>query len=366
MTPDSIIVEHRPLEDSAQLLAQWQQLERNARNRFFLSTSWIATWLTAFRPDVYVLKASHQSQTVGLALFTVRRSRRHGFVNPRTLRLHQTGIDALDQVWVEYNDFLLEAGAEAAVAAAMQRYLIEHYADWDEWSTGAITDASSLGELEKHFYPKKVWRSRHYGVDLAQVRAEHSDYRASLSRNTRYQVNRAEKAYQQRGELVFERAATLDQARQFFSQIAPLHIARWGGQGSSGFENPDFLHFHEMLIARAWPLGEIELVRLRVGDEELAYLYNFIYKDRVYFYLSGLQFETDNRLKPGLLAHTLCIEQHLQEGREYYDFMGGDMRYKKSLANCEGEIAMYAYQKPIASLLVERIARYFKHGLWRQ
>ena len=366
MTPDSINVEHQALVDSTALLTEWAELESRADNRFFLSSSWIGCWLEAYHPKVNVLRARSGEQTVGLALFTVRRSWRHGFVMPRTLRLHQTGIDALDQIWVEYNDFLLDACAEDVIASAMQRYLIDCYPGWDEWSTGAITKGSSLQRVAEEFYAKKVWYSRYYGVDLDRARVEHPDYRSSLSRNTRYQINRTEKVYRERGSLVCERATSLEQARQFFEGAGPLHASRWAVEGTSGFNNPSFVQFHLALIEKAWPQGQIELLRVSVDDHPVAYLYNFIYRNKVYFYLSGLQFEDDNRLKPGLLAHALCIEQHWQEGRQYYDFMGGDMRYKKSLANCEGDIAMYAYQKPRAALLIERVARYFKHRQWRQ
>ena len=118
--------------------------------------------------------------------------------------------------------------------------------------------------------------------------------------------------------------------------------------------------FHQLLIERAWSESQVQLIRLLVSDKPVGYLYNFIYKGKVYFYLSAFVYEDDQKIKPGLLMHCMCIEKYAAEGMNYYDFMGGDMRYKRSLADTEGDMVMYSFQKPIASLLIERAARKLK------
>lgn len=361
MNVANISVTHQPLTDITTLSALWYDLEQNSDNRFFLSSAWISSWLEAFSPLASVVYAKVESKVVGLGIFTVTKQRRHGFIAPRTLRLHQTGIESEDQIWIEYNDFLLLKGNEQIISKAMQSYLTQQFDGWDEWSTGAMDEHSTLHTLAKQFYPKEVWRSRHYGKDLALLRSENQTYRQTLSKNTRYQISRTEKAYKQRGEIRLEVANTMAQSLSFFEEIAPLHQARWASLQSSGFDNPNFVRFHQLLIEKAWESSQVELVRLLVDDKPVGYLYNFLYKRRVYFYLSAFVYEDDQKIKPGLLMHCLCIEKYTSQDMDYYDFMGGDMRYKRSLADTDGDMVMYSCQKPTPSLLVERAARRLKN-----
>ena len=48
--------------------------------------------------------------------------------------------------------------------------------------------------------------------------------------------------------------------------------------------------------------------------------------------MSALQYEDDPKVKPGLVCHALCIQDHLQGQKSVYDFLAGDSRYKQSLA----------------------------------
>lgn len=54
-------------------------------------------------------------------------------------------------------------------------------------------------------------------------------------------------------------------------------------------------------------------------------------------------------------------------GQRYYDFMAGDMRYKRSLSNRQGEMNWILVQRPGMAMAVERQFRYAKRRLkaWR-
>ena len=72
-----------------------------------------------------------------------------------------------------------------------------------------------------------------------------SSYLDTLSSNTRYQIRRSRRIYEERGQVELKRAQSVGEALEFFDQIGPLHIHRWGGElGESGFVNPEFLLFH--------------------------------------------------------------------------------------------------------------------------
>ena len=73
------------------------------------------------------------------------------------------------------------------------------------------------------------------------------------------------------------------------------------------------------------------MIRVSTNTQVIGILYNFIHKNKVYFYQSGFQYSDDNRLKPGLVTHFLAINLCLEQGLSEYDFLAGDSRYKASL-----------------------------------
>ena len=65
----------------------------------------------------------------------------------------------------------------------------------------------------------------------------------------------------------------------------------------------------------------------------------FVVEDRRFlFYQSGLATFRDNRCRPGLAAHGLCMQACLERGLEEYDFLEGESRYKRGLSNTEREL----------------------------
>jgi len=123
--------------------------------------------------------------------------------------------------------------------------------------------------------------------------------------------------------------------------------------------------FHRRLIADALPRGEVEMLRASAGGEGFGWLYNFVSRGRVLFYLSGFRAEDDNRLKPGLVSHALAVERHLHSGAQVYDFMGGTNRYKTSLGQAGPDITALALQRRVPVLMLEDVARAVKTRLKR-
>jgi CelD/BcsL family acetyltransferase involved in cellulose biosynthesis len=166
------------------------------------------------------------------------------------------------------------------------------------------------------------------------------------------------------GELRLDFAASVDEALRFFDDSAPLHLARWGdGYSQSGFANPKFVQFHHTLIRRGFDQGQIDLIRVRAGERILGYFYNFRFDGVVYFYLSGLVNESESKLKPGLCGHALAIQHYADAGYAYYDFMGGEERYKSSLAECRDELFQLSLQKDRLHFRLENFLRLVKNRL---
>lgn len=357
----TIAVSHHALANYPSLAEDWQGLEARAHNDVFLGWAWISTWLQQYKPDAIVLRAERNGYLIGLGILVACQSKRRlGLLHSKQLHLHQTGVPAQDQIWIEYNDFLTSEPCQAEMLAYLRKAV-----SFDELVLGAIRDEDLKRLNQREQLPQhELWSAPSFQVSLCPEQG----YLAQLSRNTRYQIKRSAKQYQQQsGPLTICRATSSEQAKQWFDAIGPAHIKRWGtGHAGSGFANPEFVGFHHKLITQAWHLGLVDLVRVKAGDMQIASFYNLCYRGKVYFYLGGLADTTDNQQKPGLLGHSLCIQDYCERGYHTYDFMGGNERYKTQMAKFHCQLHKVALQQPHMGLALERLARLGKQQVIRQ
>jgi CelD/BcsL family acetyltransferase involved in cellulose biosynthesis len=325
-------------------------------------------WLEALTARPERLTARQGDRIVGLAFLMVRGQRRHGVMPVRTLYLNQTGDEDLDVVTIEYNDILAERGLEDEVRAACLAALIARGE-----IAGRRFEEIALRGLHERLAGKIAALGRPVRelatagsalIDLGAIRGRSESCKEQLSANSRRQVRRAIALYRERGDLVLERAATVEEALAFFDAAGALHQARWVARGRPGaFAYPFYLDFHRRLITLGHPAGVVELIRVRVGDAPIGYLYNFVYRGRVLYYFSGFRYDADNRLKPGLVTHMLAIEDHLARDSQIYDFMGGDNRYKTSLGSVGPRIVSLVIERPALRLAAERPLRQLKQAV---
>ena len=142
-----------------------------------------------------------------------------------------------------------------------------------------------------------------------------------------------------------------------FDELVALHRQAWRDRGEAGAFLPFVHDFHRRLIERRFAAGEIQLLRVRAGDTTVGCLYNFVSRGDVSFYQSGLAYETDGKLKPGLVCHALAIDHAARAGHRWYEFLAGQSRYKQSLAPDARALVWARIQKPRLRFALEDLAR---------
>ncbi|MGJ8694382.1 MAG: GNAT family N-acetyltransferase [Thalassotalea sp.] len=339
--------------------ASWLILEENACNSIFTSWYWIETWLAFIDYNTHLLQVTYQDKIIGLGFLSEHTFVKYG-VSSKQLWLNRTGDTAKDQIWNEYNDILCADGHEYAIRSAVLNHFESHLKDFDELIIG-VSNASIVETPHSNkLMQLATWQTTSYHTKLNDDIANFNSYLTSLSANSRSQIRRTAKLLGGIDNLSITKAQNTQQAQQFLKAAGELHIKRWENQ-NSGFENPYFISFHNDFIERHFDHGVVDLLKVENNDRIICYLYNFRYKDTIYFYLSGIEYSQDNRLKPGMLAHSLAIVDYAKQGFDIYDFMGGDGRYKKSLSNESGTmiISNYRRKKPafLASHLLRRIKK---------
>ncbi len=365
----------KPINDLQALEASWRDLEERADREFFLSWTWIGSWLQTFADKSLLLEVTDPSgRLIGLGVFCEAREVRKKIIHAKQLRLHETGDPHQDVITIEYNALLAERGMEQAVwFAALNALGGPDAPKWDELIIGGATDAEA--DLFSEFgltVQKRAEASSAY-VDLAALRKsgvhDAGGYVGTLGKSTRSQIRRSMKLYRQRGELALDVAGSIDEAKEFLAELSPHHEAKWNAAGQLGAtQKEDYMRFHSHMMERAYSEHSgngVEFLRARAGDHAFGWLYNFVDRGKVLFYLSGFAFEEDNKLKPGLVTHALAIEHHLKAGMDVYDFMGGDNRYKSNLGQKGPDVVAYALQRKTFPMILEGAARGLKARLGR-
>lgn len=308
----------------------------------------MGNWLNVYKPRAQVLKVRDAyGLIVAIAIIVRCKSRRYYLVPVTTLHFQETGEPQKDQIWSEYNGLLHDRQHAAALTAAIQ-YLHNCDIEWDELDFGVTAHTFiQQSSFSQGLLGHEVWKAPTYIVDLAAIRQRGNKYLNTVSKNTRSQIRRSQRILEERGALRFEPAKDLTQALNYFDQASILHRKRWGdGIGESGFANPYFVDFHRQLLCRECN-HSVQWFRLIAAHQVLGYFCYFIYRRRVYFYLSALDSVDENKIKPGILGHTFAIEYFLQRGDiDCYDFMGGEARYKASLGAKDIDLVRIRLQKP--------------------
>jgi CelD/BcsL family acetyltransferase involved in cellulose biosynthesis len=198
-----------------------------------------------------------------------------------------------------------------------------------------------------------------YRVDLSSLRSSGRAFLDTVGAQTRSAVRRSLRLYQGLGEVLISAAADLPQALQFLDRLKHFHQLGWSARGQPGaFANPMFERFHQRLLAAAWPAGQVQLLRVTAGREEVGYLYNFVESGQMLAYQSGFHFAlTERNHHPGLVTHALAVQQALEAGLDGYDFLAGQARYKQQLSHQTYTTATFTLHRPSLGLRLEQAWR---------
>jgi len=344
-----------------QVESDWCNLQELSDCSYFQSWSWIGVWLEKLTvvDKPLVVRSWIGDRLVGLGLFTKKDIRRRCIVRSRTMLLNDYPFDGKNMV-IEYNGLLANREYKCAVFVETIKFLLETEIQCDEFYFNAISDTSCLKYL-----PKAIDRYANLDiesvestwiVDLTRMDGGRDAFLASLSRSKRSQIRRSLRLYEEKSPLKIEEAEDIDEALRYFDGLKELHTQRWNSIGLPGsFANPIWEDFHRTLIRNNFSKGEIQLLKVSNEDVALGYLYNFVWRKRVYMLQSGFLLPEDNRLMPGYVIHLLAIELNSNKGMNEYDFMYGDSRYKSSLSDHKQELSWLVIRRRSVIFALEKI-----------
>lgn len=359
-----------PVSSVSKLEQLWTELECRSDCSFFLSWDWIGTWLSE-TPGLspFLLSVHDGAAIVAFALFQPATLRRQ-FKNRTVLLLNRSGEPSTDLITIEYNGIMSDRRYAQRVETALFLFLSKagifgcDRQCWQEVHVGLATSAIAERAREAGLLSRESERMPSWFADLKTLRSSGKRYLDSLNSNTRYQIRRSIRIYEQMGSITVTAAQSGDEAVEFLDELKVLHQNSWNRRGLPGsFANVHFEDFHRTLVRRCVERGTAEILRISAGKRVIGHVYNFIRNGRVYAYQTGLSYETDPRLKPGLTCHCVCIERHLDNGASAYDFMGGSARYKANLGIRGPDLAYHVIERKTLGSRSLALARRLKSSL---
>ena len=322
-----------PIGHKDEIRQIWEQVQKNASHSFFGSWGWIGVWLDSLQDtdNVSVLVGECSGSPVLCCVLVEKISRSLGFLKKNVAYINATGDPTKDDLTIEYNGMLVDHRYSDVRAV----FSDDSFAAVDEFSIPGMGNVRQLSQYFDHsFFSRIDVEEPCHFVDLEEIRQEGKNYLDSLSTNSRGQIRRSLRRLNLLGDVHARAAGSVSEALLFLDRLVELHQREWNCRGEAGaFSSGYFLDFHKDLIRKRYGEGEIQLLEVSAGQNTVGYLYSFIYNSEVLFYQSGFNYEELKRERPGVVSHYLAIELALELGCRRYNFLAGDARYKRSLAN---------------------------------
>jgi CelD/BcsL family acetyltransferase involved in cellulose biosynthesis len=349
-----------PVGSYANLGSDWQTLEQGTDSPPFLAWHWVSTWLARLPPKItpYVFRARAGDALIALGIFvaTPNRGLTRLFGN-RTIYALETGDDELDEITIEYAGLLASEANLVAAYGALFGALQHTDRAWRSVDFSGTTHAEAMrAALPSDLSAFASRESASYRVDLAALRAENAEYLPKLSKSTRSGLRQTRRAYEKLGELRIDAATSADEAIEWLDRLRVLHERHWQAKGARGsFASAFFDAFHRDLLRIGVPAGFTEILRVRAGEAVVGYMYMLVWKNRAYFYNSGLDYTLLGKQdRPGFLANLLAIERYLALGFDVYDFLPGIGEYKRMMSTMSHTVQWIRIQPRGWRLSLER------------
>ena len=338
-----------PSVSADELSEIWLELEQRSEASFFQSWGWIGTWYRCLPEGVerVVFQAHHSGRLVAMGILAAPRAS-----GGRILSLHETGDMRFDAITIEHNGILCERDWATQHRSTLLEALVPLFPNMRRLRLPGVADAYRDIAAPTGFELSQVGTAPLFVLDLDDAGF------SAISKGTAYKIRKAHRSYSRFGEVKVSEPRDPAEALAYLTEMASLHQRYWTRRGKSGaFANAHFNKFHRALIADRFASGEIQLLHVTAGPETLGYLYNFRYRNVVYAYQSGFNYDLIPNGRPGLLSHWEAVLYNRARGMSAYDFLAGYNQLKQSLANRQSNLYWMHLERPSP---LYRIARWLR------
>ena len=241
-------------------------------------------------------------------------------------------IELIGKNFTDYRDFIVRPECNMQVYTEILSWLNENSIKWD------IVDLQYISEESPVFKNYNIlfrdFRANIQQQNICPYLTLYPDrdlyenlHSQTLIKYLKRKTRKLEKDLNYR----FLTVSSLSELDSHLDKLFDLHRKRRNQKLQFGMfrsENQEqlFTNLSHDLLER----GYLKLSFLFIDDQPATCLYNFEFKNKVYFYQSGLDPNSKfTKYSLGYIIHSLAIREALKEGMEEYDFLSGNEDYKK-------------------------------------
>ena len=316
------------------LETEWNELlRRSAADTIFLTLEFQRTWWQCLgEGDLLILavRDDDNGELVGIApLFAT--------TNPQGQRTLAT-VGCVEVA--DYLDLIVARGQENIVYAALVDYLTSPHAPaWDLLDLCNIHQDSPTLDVLPALAKARGWTvstARDDVCPIVQLPGTWEEYLEMLGGKQRREIRR--KLRRGGGETA-QNWYIVGPEHDLEAEVEEfLDLMAASAPDKADFLTPRMRNFFRQLAHVAYNAGWLQLVFLEAGERRAAAYLNFIYANRVLVYNSGLDWRTFPKLGAGIILTAHCIRHAIERGREAFDFMQGDERYKYQFGGQDVEV----------------------------
>jgi CelD/BcsL family acetyltransferase involved in cellulose biosynthesis len=322
------------------LAEEWNELlHRSTANTIFLTLEFQRTWWQTLGEGELLILAvrDDDGELIGIApLFAT--------TNPQGQRALAT-VGCVEVA--DYLDFIVARGRDEAVYTALVDYLTSPSAPtWDLLDLCNIHQDSPTLNILPALAEARGWTASTARDDvcpIVQLPGTWEEYLEMLEGKQRREIRR--KLRRTGGETA-QNWYIVGPEHDLETEVEEfLDLMAASAPDKADFLTPRMRDFFRQLARVVYDAGWLQLVFLKVGERKAAAYLNFIYDNRVLVYNSGLDWRTFPRLGAGIILTAHCIRHAIEQGRQVFDFMQGDERYKYQFGGQDVEVRRLLIRK---------------------
>jgi CelD/BcsL family acetyltransferase involved in cellulose biosynthesis len=322
------------------LAGEWNDLlRRSAADTIFLTLEFQRTWWQCLgEGELLILAVRDDTDTlVGVApLFET-----HNLQEQRALAT----VGCVEVA--DYLDFIVAQGQEEAVYTALVDYLTSSNAPaWDLLDLCNIHEDSPTLKLLPSLAKARGWNvltARDDVCPIVHLPGTWDEYMEMIDGKQRREIRRKLRRASAQAPMEWYIVGPEHDLEAELEDFLDLMAA--SSPDKEAFLTAQMRHFFRQLAQVMYDAGWLELVFLRVGERKAAAYLSFVYNNRVLVYNSGLDWRSFPNLGAGIVLTTHYIRHAIEQGREVFDFMQGDERYKYQFGGQDVEVRRLLIQR---------------------
>lgn len=315
-------------EDFSLLKEKWNLLlSLSSANNFFLRWEWLWNWWEVFGTSnmelCILLIEKENGEVVGIAPFYLIRRSLGGIYPVKRLMFLGTQTEGTSSIGSEYMDIICRKGEEERIAQYLFDQIVKH-----NFCDEIYLSKMDTSSIAFNLFKKIATRERLLFIVFNKSKSSYislpsawEEYLNGLSSSMRYKIRNERRKLEKSANVAIKKTCDEAELGSNFQEFIRLHQTRWLSRNMGGaFSSAKFTLFHKKVVSSLMESGYLDLIFLSVDGKNRAAMYNIIYNNKVYFYLSGLDIG-DTKGALGLVLHSYCIEEAIKRGRNEYDFM---------------------------------------------